>query len=103
MNAEGSEVIEGYVVDLACIRKYAAADMPKRAKEHTTRCSLMGHCIESGYGIVRDDGAVAPLDDHATPFVVQVASRSPHEHGLRLRVVRRAVDNEMQTTSVDEV
>ena len=103
MKAEASEIIEGHLVELACIRKYASLEMPRRAKEHTTRCSLMGHCIESGYGIVRDDGSVAPLDNHATPLVVQAASRSPREQGLRLRVKRRAVDNEMQTRSVDEV
>jgi len=103
MKAEASEIIEGYLVDLACIRKYAVVEMLRRAKEHTTRCSLMGHCIESGYGIVRDDGTVAPLDNHATPLVVQAASRSPREQGLRLRVERRAADNEMQTRSVDEI
>jgi hypothetical protein len=61
----------------------------------------MRHCIESGYGIVKDDGSVAPLDDHATPLVVQVASRSPREQGLRLGGERHAVD-EMQTKSVNE-
>ena len=63
----------------------------------------MGHCIESGYGIVREGGTVAPLDAHATPLVVQAASRSSREQGLRLRVERRAVNNEMQTRSVDEI
>jgi hypothetical protein len=102
MKADESEVIEGYLVDLACIRKYSASEMLKRAKEHTTRCSLMGHCIESGYAIVRDDGTVAPLDHHATPLVVQVATRSMRKQGLRLRVERRAVEGEMQTQAVDE-
>ena len=103
MKAEAVEILEGYLVDLACIRKYATLEMAGRAKEHTTRCSLMGHCMESGYGIVRDDGSVAPLDNHATPLVVQAASWSPREQGLRLRVERRAVDNEMQTRSGDEI
>ena len=98
-----TETLTGHVVDIACIRKYPRDELLERARRHSRDCALMGHCIESGYGIVRDDGSVAPLDNHATPLVVQAASRSPREQGLRLRVKRRAVDNEMQTRSVDEV
>ena len=97
-----TEIVNGYLVDLACIRRYPGSEMLKRAQEHTTRCALMGHCVESGYGLVRDDGSVVPLDDHATPFVVNVAGRSTRDKGLRLRVERHFTDGEMQTTSVDE-
>ena len=45
------EIVEGYVVDLACLRRYPQKEYTARATEHTTECALMGHCVESGYGL----------------------------------------------------
>ncbi|MFD2512468.1 hypothetical protein ACFSRY_01205 [Pontibacter locisalis] len=46
------ETLEGYVVDIACLRTIPSVRLGEAAKEHTTECSLMGHCMESGYGLV---------------------------------------------------
>lgn len=46
------EITEGYVVDLACLRRYPRQEYTSRAAQHTTECALMGHCVESGYGLV---------------------------------------------------
>jgi hypothetical protein len=58
----------------------------------------MGHCVESGYGLV-SGRMVALLDDGATPFVVDVLRQSSHDAGIRLRVTRRWTDGEMRTES----
>ncbi len=103
MDSNGSESVEGYIVDLACIRRYPVSEMLERAVRHSKECVLMGHCVESGYGVIEDSGSVIPLDTHATPLIVDAARRSGRERGIRLRVHRHMRDDEMQTESVEEV
>lgn len=43
------ETLEGYVVDIACLRKWPRAEWASRAARHSRGCSLEGHCLESGY------------------------------------------------------
>lgn len=69
------EILEGYVVDLACVRRYPRAQLLERAKAHSRSCILMGHCIESGYALIGDDGAVAVLDTQATPYVIRAVEK----------------------------
>lgn len=94
------EVVDGYVVDLACLRRYRRDEYTQRASMHTTECALMGHCIESGYGLVGDNNALVPLDTESTPHVV-AALQAAGETGVRLRVRRVSVDGEMQTRSAE--
>lgn len=93
------EITEGYVVDLACLRRYPQQEYTSRAAEHTTECALMGHCVESGYGLVADDNRLVPLDMEATPQVVS-ALATAGRRGVRLRATREDVDGELQTTDV---
>lgn len=97
-----TETLDGYVVDLICLRKYPADEYAERAKEHTQACALEGHCIESGYGLVAADGRVALLDPAATPQVVDAVRASTREAGIRLRVRREEQEGEMQTVAVEE-
>ncbi|MDX5423533.1 hypothetical protein [Pontibacter virosus] len=46
------ETLEGNVVAISCLRTIPSAQTGEAAKEHSTACALMGHCIESGYGLV---------------------------------------------------
>ena len=100
--SEHTETLEGYVVDIACLRKYPRAEWYARARAHTRQCALMGHCVESGYGLV-SDGTVALLDHDATPFVVDALHQSTQNAGIRLRVTRRWTDSEMRTESAHVV
>lgn len=97
-----SETVEGYVVDIACIRKYPRRELLERARRHTRDCVLMGHCVESGYGLVNESG-VTLLDDHATPEIVAAVKGSSKEDGIRLRAIREFQNGEMHTTRVDEL
>ncbi|MBW3577624.1 MAG: hypothetical protein KY462_07800 [Actinobacteria bacterium] len=97
------ETIEGYVMDIACIRKAPAEELAGRAANHPTSCGLMGHCIQSGYGLVDGRGGVRLLEPHATTLIVRHLLETDLEKGLRLRVVRRRDGQEMETTSVDAV
>ncbi len=62
----------------------------------------MGHCIESGYGIVTEDDRLTMLDPEATPRVVDVLEDSETRKGIVLRVNREERDGTMETTSVTE-
>lgn len=97
------ETLQGYVVDMVCLRKYPQDELLQRAREHTKECSTMGHCVESGYGLVDDQGHLAALDPPATPEVLKAIRASERDHGIRLRVQREMQEGEMQTVSVEEV
>ncbi len=49
-----TESIEGYVIDIACVRKNSREELLQKARNHSKECALMGHCVESGYGIVTE-------------------------------------------------
>ncbi|GAA5512379.1 hypothetical protein Dcar01_01093 [Deinococcus carri] len=98
-----NETLEGYVVDLICLRRYRQDELLERAREHTRACALKGHCVESGYGLVGNDGRLSLLDPDATPQIVGAAQHSEREQGLRVRVTRERQDGEMHTTRVEEV
>jgi hypothetical protein len=97
------EVFEGYVLDLACIRKYPQDELLERGREHTRECALMGHCVESGYGLVGESGDVRVLDAKATPQVIEAVSLSRNEKGIKLRATREKSEKEMETTRIEEV
>ena len=97
------EVLEGYVVDQACLRKYPQDELLERARVHTTECALMGHCMESGYGLVDEDGRALLLEPSSTTQVVEALRSTEKERGVRLRATREMQENEMRTTGVAEV
>lgn len=98
-----TETIEGYVIDSACVRKNARGDLLSKGRGHTRQCALMGHCIESGYGIVSEDDRLTILDPKATPKVVGVIEESDTEAGIKLRATREERDGKMETTKVEEL
>lgn len=73
---EKKETLEGYVVAIICLRKYSQYARLPRARTHTVACGLKGHCIESGSGLVGDQGSVMLLDPAATPWLSQRSSAS---------------------------
>ena len=95
------EELTGLVVDIACLRKYRRSEVVEKAKEHTRECLLMGHCIESGYGLVTDTGEIRLLDTLATPRIVALVSEDGRDRGNKLKVLR-SWDEEggMQTRDV---
>lgn len=97
------ETWTGYLMDIACVRKSPAAELRDRAAVHTTGCSLMGHCVESGFALVGDDGAVRLLEAAATTDVVRVLLRAGVEEGLMLRAVRERDGHEMRTVTVQAI
>lgn len=101
--SERTETIEGYVVDTACIRKYPGPELLERARAHTRACALMGHCIESGYSLVSDNGRVTVLDTEATPLVVTALQNSDKGQGIKLRATRKMQKNEMETSHIEEI
>lgn len=97
-----TETLEGYVVDIACLRKYPQDELLERARAHTRACSLEGHCVESGYGLVAENGRVALLDAKATPKVLEAVRGSRRERGIRLSATRADRAGEWKTLDVRE-
>lgn len=98
-----TEAIEGYVIDIACIRKNTRGELLEKARTHSKECALMGHCVESGYGLVTDDDRLTLLDPKATRKVVGVVEESDTQQGIQLRVTRHERDGTMETTTVTEL
>ena len=97
------ETAEGWVLDIACLRKYPREEYAERAQVHTTECSTMGHCLESGYALVDPDGRVTLLDPKATAPVLDALRQSDREAGVWLRVRREPDDSALATVEVAEV
>ena len=98
-----TECVEGYVIDIASIRKNTRGALMEKARNHPRECTLMGHCIENGYGIVTVDDQLTLLDPEATQKVVDVVEQSDTQQGIRLRVAREEHDGEMETTTINEL
>lgn len=97
---ENQEVLEGYIVDLSCLRKYPQKELFQRARTHSKECALMGHCLESGYGVVDENAGLTVLDSKATPQVFDAVRKCEQKQGIRLQIVRELKEGEMQTRSV---
>jgi hypothetical protein len=97
---QNSEITTGFVLDVACVRKYPKGDLVQRGREHSVACALMGHCVESGYALVQLDGSMTLLDSAATPLVVKALVQAPHSSGVLLEVSRERDGEEMKTVSV---
>ena len=99
------EDLSGWVVDIACSRKYPTDGILDKAKRHTRGCLLMGHCVESGYGLVTASSEVRLLDTSATAKIVSLLqSDCAREQEIQLKVLRSSdEDGEMQTRDVQLV
>ena len=93
----------GYLMDVACVRKAPSAEVLERAAAHTTECALMGHCVESGFVLVGDDGHLHLLEPAATTNVVRELLATSVDEGLRLEVVRERHGHQMHTVGVQSV
>jgi len=98
-----TETQEGYVIDVGCIRKNVRDELLSKARTHTRDCALMGHCIESGYGIVTENDRLVLLDADATPKVVDTVEESDTETGIRLKIQREKHDGAMSTMDIKEI
>ena len=103
MGNSEKEIVEGYVVDIICLRHMPSFKYSEQAKQHTTSCALMGHCMESGYGLVGEQDRLIVLDPKATPWVVALLKRTDKERGVRLKVEREKRNEEMETVKVSEL
>lgn len=101
--SQQTETLEGYVVDIICLRKYPRNELLERAKVHTRKCSLAGHCTESGFGLVSEEDQVALLDPEATPKLLDVIASSDRDSGIKLQVERESKDGDMKTIAVKEI
>lgn len=98
------EQVEGFVVDIACLRKYPQRELLTRAREHSKECALMGHCVESGYGLIDEGKELHLLEPASTPQVVTAIRGSSRDRGIRLQATRKpAEDGTMRTSSVREI
>jgi hypothetical protein len=100
---EHTETVEGYVMSGGCIRRNARDELLENARTHTQDCALMGHCLESGYGIVTEDDQLVMLDPEATRQVVDSVEATDIEEGIRLHVTRESEDGRMETTDVEDI
>lgn len=101
--AKTDETLEGYLVDVGCLRGYTRHETLDRARQHRRDCLLMGHCIESGYAVVSDDDRVIVLDSEATHRVVEIARTTAKAEGIKVRVQRTRRDGQMETIAIEEV
>ena len=98
-----TETVQGYVMDVACVRKSPQRELVERSQAHTRDCALMGHCAESGFALISETGQIALLDDHATLMIVDIVRQSRNDHGIKVQVTRNKQGEKMETSRVEEI
>lgn len=99
---ESVESFDGYLLDVACVRKYPPEELIERARRHTRACALEGHCVESGYAIISNSGVITLLDSAATTLVVRALLESEQLQGIKCRITRsNEAGNVPRTTDVE--
>lgn len=93
-----AEKLEGYVVDMHCVRTWPQAELQKRARKHPVECAR--EHLETGFCIV--NGCAVPLDMQATPLILRALNETTKSIGLRLHLTRKSADNGMETVFVEE-
>lgn len=101
MNEE--EILEGYVVDIACVRRYPKKELTERARKHTAACALTGHCIESGYALISPASDLALLDTKATLQLADLIRKDSRKSGIQARIIRHSNQGAMETISAELV
>ena len=91
------ERIEGYIVDMHCVRQWPQYAWEDRARKHLTSCAE-AH-LESGFCLV--DSCAVPLDAAATPMVLRALREVGDERGVKLRALRKIIESAAVTTYVD--
>lgn len=95
-----TEMLVGYLTDVACLRTWHHHMYLEKAQEHATRCALEGGHVESGYALVLDNGEPVILDSSATTLIMEALLISSVEKGIRIRVERELRDEKMKTVLV---
>jgi hypothetical protein len=96
----GEATVEGYVVDIACLRRYPETEYAKRSRAHTTGCVADGSLRRERLRPGRRRRSPPPLDTHATPHVVAVLREASTTEAVYLVVERTWEDGEMVTQQV---
>ena len=103
VTSSNTETLEGYLIDIACVRKNSRDELLRKAETHTRECALTGRCVESGYAVVTGGDRLALLDSSATPTVAKTVEESEKELGHRVRVTRDEQSGKMHTATVEEI
>lgn len=97
------EVREGYVVYQGCLRNARGISSLEPARAHTTEYALMGHCMESGYGLLDNEGRALLLEPPPTPQIVETLRSTCQERELGRHATPDSQEQEMRTSRLAEV
>ena len=96
-------MLEGFVVDVDCVRVARRSDLVRRAAGHLRACALAAGFSAGAYALVEPGGTVHVLDHQATPLVLWALWRSTREAGVWVRAERHERDGRMETVRLTEV
>ena len=95
-----TEVLDGYVIDLDCLRTARRDALLRVAAHHPRACALSAAFSITAFALVDHDGAVHVLDDAATRFVIALLWRADDGRALAVRVHREVRHGRMETVAV---
>jgi hypothetical protein len=94
------EILEGFVVDIRCVRLWPHDEVRVRAREHARECLLKGAHMETGYALITDEGSAVLLDTDATPLIIDVLQQLTNRTGICVRAEREWDGERMKTVLV---
>ena len=98
-----TEVLQGFVIDLHCLRTAPRDTVVQVAARHPRACALAATFSGTPFALVDHDGTVHVLDDAATRLVIAVLWRTDDRRALAVRARRAGKHGRMETVAVSEL
>ena len=80
-----SSTINGYLVDKQC-SKGLATQGKKAVAEHDRTCILMDVCVQSGFGVLTEDGTFIEFDEAGSKKAAEALESSAKEKDFKVTV-----------------
>lgn len=91
--AEKSEVVNGHLVDMVCVRD-EAAHLAELGPKHTTKCLKMPACRDSGYALLLPSNEVLRFDPRGNELAAKLIEAAHRDGDWKMRATgKREGDN----------
>jgi hypothetical protein len=78
------EAVNGYLVDMVCVRE-EAAHLSELGPKHTTKCLKMPACRASGYALLLPSSEVLQFDERGNQLAAKLIEATHREGDWRMR------------------
>jgi len=98
--AEKAEVVNGYLVDMVCVRD-EAAHLAELGPRHTTKCLKMPACHDSGYALLLPSNEVLRLDPRGNELAARLIGTTHRDGDWKMRATGKREGDSFLVKTLD--